>query len=74
MLAGCAGAAEWAGCYAEAPLLFEPGTSWHYSVPSDLLGWIAEVASGRRLDAFCRKENLRPTADARQLLARGLGA
>jgi CubicO group peptidase (beta-lactamase class C family) len=60
MLAGCAGPAEWAGCYAEVPLLFEPGTSWHYSVASDVLGWVVELASGQRLDTFCREEIFGP--------------
>jgi CubicO group peptidase (beta-lactamase class C family) len=59
-LAGCAGPAEWASCYAEAPLLFEPGTSWHYSVASDVLGWVVELASGQPLDAFCREEIFGP--------------
>jgi CubicO group peptidase (beta-lactamase class C family) len=55
MLAERAGPAEWAGCYAEVPLLFEPGTSWHYSMASDVLGWVVELASGQPLDAFCRE-------------------
>ena len=60
MLAGRAGPAEWASCYAEAPLLFEPGTAWHYSVASDVLGWVVELASGQPLDAFCRDEIFGP--------------
>jgi CubicO group peptidase (beta-lactamase class C family) len=60
MLAGCAGPAEWAGCYAEVPLLFEPGTSWHYSVAFDVLGWVVQLASGQALDAFCREEIFGP--------------
>jgi CubicO group peptidase (beta-lactamase class C family) len=44
-----AGACEvWAGL----PLLFQPGTEWNYSVATDVLGRVVEVASGQSLDAF----------------------
>ncbi len=38
----------WAGF----PLLFQPGTEWNYSVATDVLGRVIEVASGQRLDEF----------------------
>ena len=38
----------WAGL----PLLFQPGTEWNYSVATDVLGRVIEVASGQRLDEF----------------------
>jgi CubicO group peptidase (beta-lactamase class C family) len=38
----------WAGL----PLLFQPGAEWNYSVASDVLGRVVEVASGQRLDEF----------------------
>ncbi|ANY07351.1 serine hydrolase domain-containing protein [Pseudonocardia sp. HH130630-07] len=38
------------------PLLFQPGTEWNYSVATDVLGRVVEVASGRRLDEFLREE------------------
>jgi CubicO group peptidase (beta-lactamase class C family) len=38
----------WAGF----PLLFQPGTEWNYSVATDVLGRVVEVASGQRLDEF----------------------
>ena len=38
----------WAGL----PLLFQPGTSWNYSVATDVLGRVVEVASGQPLDEF----------------------
>jgi CubicO group peptidase (beta-lactamase class C family) len=38
----------WAGL----PLLFQPGTEWNYSVSTDVLGRVIEVASGQRLDEF----------------------
>jgi CubicO group peptidase (beta-lactamase class C family) len=38
----------WAGF----PLLFQPGREWNYSVATDVLGRVVEVASGQRLDEF----------------------
>jgi len=38
----------WAGF----PLLFQPGTEWNYSVATDVLGRVVEVASGQHLDEF----------------------
>jgi len=53
-LAGCCEA--WAGL----PLLFQPGTEWNYSVSSDVLGRVVEVASGQGLDAFFQEHILGP--------------
>jgi len=44
-----------AGCcdlFAAQPLLFQPGAEWNYSVATDVLGRVVEVASGQRLDEF----------------------
>jgi CubicO group peptidase (beta-lactamase class C family) len=38
----------WAGL----PLLFDPGSEWNYSVATDVLGRVVEVASGQTLDEF----------------------
>jgi CubicO group peptidase (beta-lactamase class C family) len=38
----------WAGL----PLLFQPGSEWNYSVATDVLGRVVEVASGQSLDDF----------------------
>src|SRR6201999_1557825 len=38
--------------WAEMPLLFQPGSEWNYSVSTDVLGRVVEVASGQRLDEF----------------------
>ncbi len=38
----------WAGL----PLLFQPGAEWNYSVGTDVLGRVIEVAGGSRLDEF----------------------
>ena len=36
----------------KTPLMFQPGTRWHYSVATDVLGRVVEVASGKPLDEF----------------------
>jgi CubicO group peptidase (beta-lactamase class C family) len=46
----------WAGL----PLLFQPGTEWNYSVSTDVLGRLVEVASGSTLDEFVSSAILRP--------------
>src|SRR5580693_8214445 len=46
----------WAGL----PLLFQPGAEWNYSVATDVLGRVIEVASGQRLDEFFAARILRP--------------
>jgi CubicO group peptidase (beta-lactamase class C family) len=46
----------WAGI----PLLFQPGAEWNYSVATDVLGRVVEVASGQRLDEFFAQRILRP--------------
>jgi len=52
-----AGACDlWAGF----PLLFQPGAEWNYSVATDVLGRVVEVASGQRLDEFLAAEIFRP--------------
>ncbi len=52
-----AGACDaWAGL----PLLFQPGAEWTYSVATDVLGRIVEVASGQTLEQFFTDEIFRP--------------
>lgn len=46
--------------FAQFPLVFEPGTEWNYSVATDVLGRVVEVASGRRFDTFLAEEILAP--------------
>jgi CubicO group peptidase (beta-lactamase class C family) len=53
-LAGCCDA------YASFPLLFQPGAEWNYSVASDVLGRVVEVASGQSLDEFFRSRIFEP--------------
>ncbi|MDO9563974.1 MAG: serine hydrolase domain-containing protein, partial [Bradyrhizobium sp.] len=37
---------------AELPLAYHPGTSWEYSVATDVVGRLVEVVSGEALDKF----------------------
>jgi len=46
--------------WASIPLLFEPGTSWNYSVSTDVVGRLVEVISGQTLDAFFRERIFQP--------------
>ena len=45
---------------ATLPLKFEPGTRWHYSVASDVVGAVVERISGQSLDIFLRERLFRP--------------
>jgi CubicO group peptidase (beta-lactamase class C family) len=46
--------------YAQVPLRFDPGTCWNYSVSTDVLGRVVEIASGQSLDAFFADHILGP--------------
>src|SRR5262249_60919105 len=52
--------AECRDAWAGQPLLFQPGTEWNYSVATDGLGRVVEVASGQALDEFCDARILGP--------------
>ncbi|MEV6174480.1 serine hydrolase domain-containing protein [Streptomyces sp. NPDC051954] len=52
--------AETIDVYASLPLQFEPGTQWNYSVGSNVLGRVIEVASGQSLDEFYRERIFGP--------------
>lgn len=52
--------AETVAVYASLPLQFEPGTQWNYSVASNVLGRVIEIASGQTLDAFFAERVLGP--------------
>jgi CubicO group peptidase (beta-lactamase class C family) len=45
---------------AKIPLLYQPGTKWHYSVSTDVLGRVVEVASGQSLDKFFAERIFEP--------------
>lgn len=47
---------RWAGL----PLLFQPGSEWAYSVATDVLGRVVEVASGQSLDRVFAERIFQP--------------
>ena len=42
------------------PLLYQPGTKWHYSIAADVLGRLIEVASGQSFDVFLDERIFQP--------------
>jgi CubicO group peptidase (beta-lactamase class C family) len=52
--------AEMVDALADLPLVFHPGTSWEYSVATDVLARLVEVISGQRFDAFIQSRILGP--------------
>jgi CubicO group peptidase (beta-lactamase class C family) len=44
--------ADLVGKLARLPLMFEPGTTWEYSMSTDVLGRVVEVVSGQNLADF----------------------
>jgi CubicO group peptidase (beta-lactamase class C family) len=52
--------AEACDIWASMPLLFQPGAEWNYSVATDVLGRVVEVASGQTLDEFFAQRILEP--------------
>ncbi|MFK4583719.1 serine hydrolase domain-containing protein [Bradyrhizobium ottawaense] len=45
---------------ADLPLIFHPGSSWEYSIATDVLARLVEVISGERFDAFLQSRILGP--------------
>ena len=46
--------------WAQMPLVCHPGSEWNYSVATDVLGRVVEIASGMSLDDFFRREIFEP--------------
>jgi len=44
----------------KVPLAFQPGTTWNYSVSTDMLGRVVEKASGKRLADFLDERLFKP--------------
>ena len=44
----------------QVPLQYHPGTTWEYSMSTDVLGRIVEVVSGVELDAFIAERIVKP--------------
>jgi len=51
---------EMAAKLAQIPLAYDPGTDWMYSIATDVLGRVIEVASGQSLDVFLQKNLFEP--------------
>ncbi len=52
--------AEMADKLAKLALLYQPGTTWEYSMSTDVLGRVVEVASGMPLDKFIEERITKP--------------
>jgi CubicO group peptidase (beta-lactamase class C family) len=52
--------AAWVDAWASQPLLFHPGTRWHYSRATDVLGRLVEVISGQPLHDYFAERILGP--------------
>jgi CubicO group peptidase (beta-lactamase class C family) len=48
------------GALGEHPLVYQPGTQWHYSLSTDVLGRLVEVLSGQPFDVFLRERIFEP--------------
>ena len=53
-------AAEFVDKLAKAPLLYQPGAMWDYSLSVDVLGLIVEAVSGKPLAAFLEERLWKP--------------
>jgi len=42
------------------PLMYQPGTTWNYSLSTDVLGRLVEVISGQTFDVFLRERIFEP--------------
>lgn len=42
------------------PLLYQPGSKWHYSIAADVLGRLIEVVSGQSFDVFLAEQIFQP--------------
>jgi CubicO group peptidase (beta-lactamase class C family) len=42
------------------PLMFQPGTKWHYSMATDVVGYLVEVLSGKPLAVFMQEKIFAP--------------
>ncbi len=51
---------DFVGRLSDLPLLHQPGTTWHYSVSTDVLGYLVEVVSGQTLDVFFKERIFDP--------------
>ena len=52
--------ADMVGVLAGLPLIYQPGTSWEYSLATDVVARLVEVISGQRFDQFIQARILDP--------------
>jgi CubicO group peptidase (beta-lactamase class C family) len=52
--------AELASRITSLPLMFHPGEKWHYSVATDVVGYLVEVLSGKPLAVFMQEKIFDP--------------
>jgi CubicO group peptidase (beta-lactamase class C family) len=52
--------AEFIDAMSKAPLLYQPGTAWDYSLSTDVLGFVVEAVSGKPLSAFLEERIWKP--------------
>jgi CubicO group peptidase (beta-lactamase class C family) len=52
--------AELSNRVASLPLMFHPGGKWHYSVATDIVGYLVEVLSGKPLGDFMQEKIFDP--------------
>jgi CubicO group peptidase (beta-lactamase class C family) len=52
--------AQFAAALAQVPLLYDPGTHWHYSASVDVQARLVEVLSGQPFDEYVREHIFRP--------------
>ncbi|MBR5111439.1 MAG: serine hydrolase [Clostridia bacterium] len=57
---GDAGTVEMVNCFAEKPLLFDPGQGFKYSLCHDVVGAIVEVIAGKPLSTVAKENVLDP--------------
>lgn len=51
---------EWIGRLGQVPLMLDPGTRWHYSLSTDVLGVLVERASGMPFAEFLERRIFQP--------------
>jgi CubicO group peptidase (beta-lactamase class C family) len=51
---------QFAAALAKVPLLYDPGTHWHYSASVDVQARLVEVLSGQRFDEYVREHIFKP--------------
>src|SRR5256885_4090871 len=65
--------AELVAKLAGLPLMFEPGTTWEYSMSTDVLGRVVEVVSGQSLAAFFAERICTPLGMGGNRIGRAAG-